>query len=86
MKKSSSHSPAPRFMDTPIESDKSPSSQEARAINKEPISKPTRAKQAADFSGQMSIRIPKSLHAKLSVRSEEEGVFLSEYILYKLSQ
>ena len=38
-----------------------------------------------NFSGKFVIRIPKSLHYKLSVEAEQEGVSLNQYALYKLS-
>lgn len=39
-----------------------------------------------DFSGKFIVRIPKSLHYKLSVEAEQEGVSLNQYALYKLSK
>lgn len=38
-----------------------------------------------DFSGKFVVRIPKSLHYKLTVEAEQEGVSLNQYALYKLS-
>ena len=38
------------------------------------------------FSGKFVIRIPKSLHYKLSIEAEQEGVSLNQYALYKLSR
>lgn len=38
-----------------------------------------------DFSGKFIVRIPKSLHYRLSVEAEQEGVSLNQYALYKLS-
>lgn len=38
-----------------------------------------------DFSGKFVVRIPKSLHYKLTVEAEREGVSLNQYALYKLS-
>ena len=38
-----------------------------------------------DFSGKFVLRIPKSLHFRLSVEAEKEGVSLNQYALYKLS-
>ena len=38
-----------------------------------------------DFSGKFIVRIPKSLHYKLSLEAEKEGVSLNQYALYKLS-
>lgn len=39
-----------------------------------------------NFSGKFLIRIPKSLHYKLSIEAEQEGVSLNQYALYKLSK
>ena len=38
-----------------------------------------------NFSGKFIVRIPKSLHYKLTVEAEQEGVSLNQYALYKLS-
>jgi len=37
------------------------------------------------FSGKFIVRIPKSLHYRLSVEAKQEGVSLNQYALYKLS-
>jgi len=37
------------------------------------------------YSGQLRIRIPKSLHKSLSERAKQEKVSLNQYILHKLS-
>jgi predicted RNase H-like HicB family nuclease len=37
------------------------------------------------FSGKFNLRIPKSLHKRLVVEAEHEGVSLNQYALYKLS-
>lgn len=39
-----------------------------------------------DFSGKFVVRIPKTLHYRLSVEAEKEGVSLNQYALYKLSK
>lgn len=39
-----------------------------------------------DFSGKFVVRIPKSLHYKLTIEAEQEGVSLNQYALYKLSR
>lgn len=39
-----------------------------------------------NFSGKFVVRIPKSLHYKLSIEAEQEGVSLNQYALYKLSR
>jgi len=38
-----------------------------------------------EFSGKFLIRIPKTLHYKLSQQADEEGISLNQYALYKLS-
>lgn len=38
-----------------------------------------------EYSGKFNLRIPKSLHQKLTELAEAEGVSLNQYILYKLS-
>jgi len=37
------------------------------------------------YSGKFSVRLPKSLHARLVIEAEKEGVSLNQYALYKLS-
>ncbi len=37
------------------------------------------------LSGKFVVRVPKSLHYKLSVEAKNEGVSLNQYALYKLS-
>ncbi|OPX84228.1 MAG: HicB family protein [Pelotomaculum sp. PtaB.Bin104] len=39
-----------------------------------------------EYSGQLRIRIPKSLHRNLSERAKEENVSLNQFIVYQLSQ
>lgn len=38
-----------------------------------------------DYSGKFIVRIPKSLHYRLAIEAEQEGVSLNQYALYKLS-
>ena len=38
-----------------------------------------------EYSGKFIVRIPKTLHRKLSEKAEEEGISLNQYALYKLS-
>ncbi len=38
------------------------------------------------YSGKFVVRLPKSLHYKLSLEAEREGVSLNQYALYKLSK
>lgn len=37
------------------------------------------------YSGKFNLRLPKSLHARLAMEAEKEGVSLNQYALYKLS-
>ena len=40
----------------------------------------------SQYSGKFVIRIPKTLHARLVMEAEKEGVSLNQYALYRLSQ
>ena len=55
---------------------------ETRLENGFPIPKPI---DSDKFSGKFVLRLPKSLHAKLSIEAKNEGVSLNQYTLYKLS-
>lgn len=37
------------------------------------------------YSGKILVRLPRSLHKRLALAAEIEGVSLNQYILYKLS-
>jgi predicted RNase H-like HicB family nuclease len=37
------------------------------------------------YSGKFLVRLPKTLHARLALEAEKEGVSLNQYALYKLS-
>jgi len=39
-----------------------------------------------EFSGRISLRIPKSLHYKISIEADKEGVSDNQYLLYIISQ
>ena len=39
-----------------------------------------------DYSGRLNIRIPRSLHQRLSQEAKSDGVSLNQYILYKLAR
>ena len=39
-----------------------------------------------DYSGKFIVRIPKSLHMRLELEAEREGVSLDQYALYKLTR
>ncbi|MDR0851714.1 MAG: type II toxin-antitoxin system HicB family antitoxin [Clostridiales Family XIII bacterium] len=41
--------------------------------------------EADKYSGKFVLRIPKSLHARLAMEAEKEGVSLNQYSLYRLS-
>ena len=47
------------------------------------IPEPSRAE---DYSGQFKLRLPKSLHRLLALRSNEEGVSMNQYCVYLLSK
>jgi predicted RNase H-like HicB family nuclease len=38
-----------------------------------------------NYSGKFVVRLPKTLHARLAIEAEKEGVSLNQYALYKLS-
>jgi predicted RNase H-like HicB family nuclease len=39
----------------------------------------------SQYSGKFVLRIPKTLHARLALEAEKEGVSLNQYALYRLS-
>ncbi|MCL2130383.1 MAG: type II toxin-antitoxin system HicB family antitoxin [Treponema sp.] len=39
----------------------------------------------SQYSGKFVLRIPKTLHARLAMEAEKEGVSLNQYALYRLS-
>lgn len=39
-----------------------------------------------DYSGKFVVRVPKSLHQRLSVEAAKEDISLNQYVLYKLSK
>ena len=41
---------------------------------------------AAEYSGQFRLRMPKSLHKHLAERSREEGISMNQYCIYLLSR
>lgn len=59
---------------------------EASAVNDGTAPPLEEVKSALDFSGKLNIRIPKSLHKRLSLEAKEDGVSLNQYIVYKLSR
>lgn len=41
---------------------------------------------AAEYSGKIVVRMPKTLHKRLTIEAGQEGVSLNQYMLYKLSR
>ena len=39
-----------------------------------------------EFSGKISLRLPRSLHKNLAQEAESEGISLNQFILYKLAK
>ena len=39
----------------------------------------------SQYSGKFVLRLPRSLHARLALEAEKEGVSLNQYALYRLS-
>jgi predicted HicB family RNase H-like nuclease len=39
-----------------------------------------------DYSGKFNVRLPKSLHQRLVIEANKEGVSLNQLVLYKLSR
>jgi predicted RNase H-like HicB family nuclease len=55
---------------------------ETKLANGFPVPPPiTREK----YSGKFIVRLPRTLHARLAMEAEKEGVSLNQYALYKLS-
>ena len=40
---------------------------------------------AEDYSGKFNVRLPKSLHQRLAIEANNEGVSLHQLVLYKLA-
>ena len=45
-----------------------------------------KVRESRTFNGNISLRIPKTLHQDLVKAAKEEGVSLNQYCLYKLAQ
>ena len=39
----------------------------------------------ANYSGQLRLRLPRSMHKQLVMQSEREGISMNQYILYQLA-
>lgn len=48
-----------------------------------PIPLPERTE---DFSGKFNVRLPKTLHQRLAIEANNEGVSLNQLVLYKLAR
>jgi predicted RNase H-like HicB family nuclease len=55
---------------------------ETRLTNGFPVPAPVADEK---YSGKFLVRLPKTLHARLAIEAEKEGVSLNQYALYKLS-
>ena len=43
-------------------------------------------KMKQDYSGKISLRVPKTLHCQLVESAKQEGISLNQFILYKLAK
>jgi predicted HicB family RNase H-like nuclease len=55
---------------------------ETKLANGFPVPEPI---DEGQYSGKFVLRLPKSLHARLAMEAEKEGVSLNQYALYRLS-
>jgi predicted HicB family RNase H-like nuclease len=39
-----------------------------------------------NYSGKFIVRVPKSLHRRLAIEAQKEGISLNQYLVYKLSR
>lgn len=85
MKKPTNYNKIAAFPETPPEPILAPP-KEARSANDISNRNQPDSHKQSDFSSELTIRIPKSLRAHLSLQADYEGVPLTEYILYKLTQ
>jgi len=56
---------------------------EVKLEHGDPIPEPV---SADAYSGKFLLRLPKTLHQRLSLEADKEGVSLNQYALYKLAQ
>ncbi|MCL2638786.1 MAG: type II toxin-antitoxin system HicB family antitoxin [Oscillospiraceae bacterium] len=45
-----------------------------------------RLRMAREYSGKISLRVPKTLHMELKQAAKSEGISLNQFILYKLAK
>lgn len=50
------------------------------------LGRPVPEPESDDFSGQLRLRMPKSLHRALSEKAREENISLNQYINYQLAR
>lgn len=43
-------------------------------------------KKQVEYNGVVLLRLPKTLYHEITLKAEEEGISLNQYILYKLSK
>lgn len=55
---------------------------EVKLENNIPIPEPEKV---SDYSGKFNVRIPKSLHQRLAIEANNEGISLNQLVLYKLA-
>lgn len=55
---------------------------EVKLENGLPIPEPEKPN---NYSGKFNVRIPKSLHQRLAIEADKEGVSLNQLVLYKLA-
>ena len=55
---------------------------EVKLENNLPIPIPEKT---TDYSGKFNVRLPKSLHQRLVIEADKEGVSLNQLVLYKLA-
>lgn len=56
---------------------------EVKLDHGDPIPEPVSTEK---YSGKFLVRVPKSLHQRLVIEAEKEGISLNQYVLYKLSK
>jgi predicted HicB family RNase H-like nuclease len=50
------------------------------------LSEMDRLRAQKEYSGKISLRVPKTLHRKLALGAKKEGISLNQFILYKLAK
>ena len=60
--------------------------QETNDTNRRPKNVQPETQELSEYSGELNIRIPKTLHFQLFNRAKDEGVPVTEYVIFVLSQ